>query len=325
MHWWEQNTGRPLRLPGAPWWATPHASQADTASAKEWREGYLRASAFRELQPRLLASALLPPNAESISALMPQLLHTDKLTWPELCDWHSKQDWRLEAPHAIAGEPTSLAFRLRLLNYCSFALAAAVQEAVQGSNDASPTVQAANANTAASMAADVLASLSRSLQASATDATACQQLLPGAASCALNVLACHELQPLAALLSVWSEACSGVASRDGVAGIAGACAQLAEQVELVAATLRANVPAHVPAALEDAGLSVFGEEGQARLRQVGDAKPLARLLRGVLEQQGKALKQTAAAFDGCIAVVRAARTRLPAPGRAKAENAAVER
>ena len=257
---------------------------------------------------------MLLADAEDAGELMPALLATNELTWPQLCDWHRNRSWDPTSGCEGTAEPVTLSFRLRALNCCYFALAAAVQALLRAGTlkkAAEPSVLAANADTAAGMACDMLTSLTYSLESSMADAVSACCLLPGAAMAALGLIVSHELQPLAALLVIWTESLGQAVASDGVSETQQAVAKVAGQVEKTAASLQQALPEGVPQRVTEAGLSAVGDAGKQRLLLVGSEEIVTAKFVSAVEHHRAVLRQLSSALGTCVSTARQAVQRAP--------------
>jgi hypothetical protein len=326
LAWWESVSAKSVLTTCRPWWTRPHAAQSDALEAKTWRTKRAAGSTHRALQPRLLAGALLLPEGEALSALLPSLLATENLSWPLLCEWHSQQDWSIVAVGRQAANPPCLSFHLRILNFAVFAAAAAVQgaalaagicrvctsEAVQSGDTCPPNKLVSNLDNAQAIVLDMLASLQLSiaggLSVRGEDRDGC--MVSGTIMAALGLLVRHELVPFTAILQVWGNSLRTVPERAGME-TSTACAamrkkvgELATGVVTTCTGLQAAIcgcPGWTATSAADAGVT---QEQLQRLAEIESMEALEGGLHGAVQFQRQELEELAAACEHCAVAAR---------------------
>lgn len=154
LEWWEeaQQTSGSLRAAaGVRWWQLPKAATSSSSEAATWRAGRIASLSFISVQPRLMANVLRtcagngagdakPPQPPfDAAAAMERALQAAGVSWLEVCEWHSSQDWSVErtlvqgtardaAQPASGGKGEPLRRLLRTLALASLATGTAMHD-----------------------------------------------------------------------------------------------------------------------------------------------------------------------------------------------------
>ena len=314
LEWWEAHKHSPSAEAHQPWWLAPRASRSDTLQAERWRSARCAGSRQRMLQARMLAGASLADGLR-VASLMPELLQVaEQMTWAELCDWHNHCSWGLNGA-AAPGEALPLSARLRRLNCAVFAVAAAVQDALRPckTEEAPASKLVANAETAVTMAANLLESVRCSLEASLAciggDEAAKEQglrMLDGASAETLCLLVRHELCTIAALISIWADALQKLPADAPAVPLRAPVGTLAYAVETTCVALAQAVRASRASTEPRAGAAGLSAPTKKVLESVAEGDFVEAQLQQIASQQQKQLANLASLCDRFAAVAKLA-------------------